>query len=269
MTTRRSYRNAFLEDGFVHLPNVFDARTVDLALRCWQWSIENAGPSSSRVLPDSLVFTDDLSTARTVPTDSDGFFYQDVSNPASEPIYEPLLTSPAIANVLTSLLDRGPAWYIGEQVFLKEGNSPDTAWHQDTGDFMARGDELIALWIPLDTLDADTSLGLVRGSHKGPVYSSIYGAYKADPIPDVDARPDEFEVVSFACEPGDVVAFHMNCLHGRGKTRPGQRRRSLALRFFGEKTFHDTRMNPRDPRNGKPYARDQRRQVLPVSALTG
>ena len=165
MTPRRSYRNAFLEDGFVHLPNVFDARTVDLALRCWQWSIENAGPSSSRVLPDSLVFTDDLSTARTVPTDSDGFFYQDVSNPASEPIYEPLLTSPAIANVLTSLLDRGPAWYIGEQVFLKEGNSPDTAWHQDTGDFMARGDELIALWIPLDTLDADTSLGLVRGSY--------------------------------------------------------------------------------------------------------
>lgn len=269
MTVTRSYRNTFLEDGFVFLPSVLDSRTVDLALRCWHWSIDNAGPSAARVLPDSLSFTDDLSTARTVPTDSDGFFYQDVSNPASGPIYEPLLSSPSLINVLTSLFDGGPAWYIGEQVFLKEGNSPDTGWHQDTGDFMARGDELIALWIPLDSLDADTSLGMVRGSHKGPVYSSIYGGYKADPIPDVDARPDKFEVVSFACEPGDVVAFHMNCLHGRAKTRAGQRRRSVALRFFGEETFYDTRMNPSDPRNGKPYSRDQRRQVLPVPTPTG
>ena len=265
MTPQSSFRSTFLEDGFVHLPNVLDAETVELALRCWQWSIDNAGPNSALVLPDSLVFTDDLKVARAVPSDSDGFFYQDVGNPASEPVYEPLLRSPAIANVLTRLLDGGPAWYIGEQVFLKEGNSPDTGWHQDTSDFMGRGAELVVLWIPFDSIDAETSLGLVRDSHKGPVYSSIYGRYKADPIPDVDARPDEFEVVSFACEPGDVVAFHMNCLHGRGKTRPGQQRRTLALRFFGEETFFDTKMNPSDPRNGKPYERDQRLKVLPVA----
>ena len=270
MTSQHSFRDEFLEDGFTHLPKALDAESVQLALRCWQWSIDHPGPTSALVLPDSLVFTDDLSTARASSGSSDdGFFYQDNSNPASKRIYEPLLANPAITALLTSLFHGGPAWFIGEQVFLKEGNSPATGWHQDASDFSARGDELVVLWITFDSVDEETSLGLVRGSHRGSVYSSIYGRYEADPIPDLDAHPDKFEVVSFACEPGDVVAFHMGCLHGRGRTRPGQHRHTLALRFIGEETFFESRSDPRDPRNGKPFGRRKLRQVLPAGTHSG
>ena len=116
----------------------------------------------------------------------------------------------------------------------------------------------------MDAVDEETSLGLVRGSHKGPVHSSIYGRFEAAPIPNVDDLPHEFEVVSYACDPGDVVVFHMGCLHGRGPTRPGQSRRALALRFIGEQGFFESRTDPGDPRNGEPFRRGRLAQVLPA-----
>jgi ectoine hydroxylase-related dioxygenase (phytanoyl-CoA dioxygenase family) len=46
-------------------------------------------------------------------------------------------------------------------------------------------------------------------------------------------------VVSWPVEPGDVVFFHFRTLHGGAPTRAGQRRRTLTLRFFGERTHYD------------------------------
>ena len=261
------FREAFLRDGFLHVAGVLDAQTVETALACWTWSMENPGPRSARVFRDSIVLADDEAAARLLPSNENGFFYQDTGHRESRPIYEPLITSPAIVNLPTDLLDGGRAWFLGEQVFLKAGNTPATGWHQDISDVPARGNDLIALWITFDALDDETSLGLVRGSHKGPVHSSIYGQFEADPIPNVDDLPNEFEVVSRACDPGDVIAFHMGCLHGGGPTRPGQMRRSLTLRFVGEQCVFESRTNPDDPRNGEPFRRRQLRQVLPVVPL--
>ena len=260
----QSLRKAFLEDGFVHVPGALDPETVDMALQCWTWSMGNPGPAAARVLPGSLAFVDDVSAARAVPSAEEGFFYQDLDNPASPKIYEGLLKSPAITSLVEGLFDNNQAWFIGEQVFLKEPNSPDTSWHQDISFVNARGEDIVVLWITFDATDEDTGLGLVRGSHRGPVYDRIYGGGTGKPIPNVEARQSEFEIVSYACEPGDVVAFHMSCLHGRGRTRPGQKRRTLALRFFGERCFFESRADPHDPRNGQPYGRKQYRQILPV-----
>ena len=262
-----SVRDAFLKDGFVHVRNALDRQTVETALACWTWSTENPGPGSARVFRDSLAHVDDPAAARLLPSAEDGLFYQDISNPDSYPVYEPLINSPAIVRLLTRLLDCERAWFLGEQVFLKEGNTPGTGWHQDISDVSARGNDLIALWIAFDAVDEETSLALVRGSHKGPVYSSIYGRFEAAPIPNMDALPDEFEVVSYACDPGDVVVFHMGCLHGGGPTRPGQSRRTLALRFIGEQCYFESRSDPRDPRNGEPFGRARLPQVLPGRCL--
>ena len=258
-----SMRNAFLLDGFLHIPQALDAETVEAVSACWSWSIAHPGPAAARLYRDSLVRVDGQAAARLLPGEENGFFYQDIGNAASRPVYERLLGNPAIVGLLADLLEGERAWFLGEQVFLKEGNTPATGWHQDISDIPARGDDLVVFWITLDAVDEETGLGLVRGSHRGPVYSSIYGQFEADAIPDVDERPDEFEVVSHACEPGDVVVFHMGCLHGRGHTRPGQRRRSLALRFIGERCFFESRTNPGDPRNGEPFRREGLRQVLP------
>ena len=60
---------------------------------------------------------------------------------------------------------------------------------------------------------------------------------------------------------------HMGCLHGGEPTRPGQSRRTLALRFIGEQCLFKSRSDPRDPRNGEPFGRARLPQVLPGRCL--
>ena len=72
----------------------------------------------------------------------------------------------------------------------------------------------------------------------------------------MDQAPEDFDVVTFPCEPGDIVAFHLGCLHGGAPTRADQTRRTLALRFIGADCHFDSRTRHDDPRNGQPYQRD-------------
>ena len=110
----------------------------------------------------------------------------------------------------------------------------------DNSDVAVEGPDTVALWIPLEPLGPPplpAPLEFVRGSHVnscGRVYSSLYGAHVGDPIPDVQAAPEDYDVVSFPCELGDVVCFHFATLHGGGATTgAGQRRRTVTLRYFG------------------------------------
>jgi ectoine hydroxylase-related dioxygenase (phytanoyl-CoA dioxygenase family) len=247
----------FLEDGLVHVPDALDADTLAATLACWEWSMAHPGPAAARLYTDELVRAADTASARALPRQESGFFYQDIGNPAAAEQYADLVRRPAITELLSRVLASDHAWFLGEQIFLKEGATAATGWHQDISDLPAYGDDLVVLWIPLDPVDADTSLALVPGSHHGPVYSSIYGTYRADDIP----QPEEF--VTFACEPGDIVVFHMGCLHGGGPTRPGQTRRALALRFTGDDAFYVSRSNADDERNGRPFRHDRMLQVLP------
>lgn len=249
-------REQFLEDGFVHVPGALDADTLRIASACWNWSLEHPGPASARLFQDALVLTEDLDAARKVSGSESGFFYQDIGNRHSLSAYQSLLNSDDLRSLLSLLLEQDRAWFLGEQIFLKEPNTPATGWHQDLSDVSASGDDLVVLWIPFDAVDAETSLALVRGSHRGPIYSSIYGRYEAGDIPRVDQAPEQFDIVAFPCEPGDVVAFHLGCLHGGAPTRADQTRRTLALRFIGTDCSFDSRTQRDDPRNGAPYQRD-------------
>ena len=90
---------------------------------------------------------------------------------------------------------------------------------------------------------------MVRRSHRGPKYASVVGGFEGEPIPDVESHPEDFDIVSFATEPGDLVVFHMATLHGKGPTLPGQQRRTLALRYQGSDSDSGGRHN-RNPIGG-------------------
>lgn len=253
-----SLRERFLNDGFVYLPQALDPSALNEALACWRWSMANPGPASARLYHDNLVRVADEAAGRALESSEPGFFYQDISNPEAFAVYENLLRSTTMTTLLRQFVETDAAWFLGEQVFLKAPSTPATGWHQDISDITAIGDDLIVFWIPFDPVDKETSLGLVKNSHRGPIYSSIYGQYRADAIPEVS----KFE--TFACEPGDVVAFHMGCLHGGGPTRENQTRRALALRFAGENVRFSSRAGADDRRNGQPYRHSRMKQVLPA-----
>ena len=103
------------------------------------------------------------------------------------------------------------------------------------------------------------SLEFVRGSHRGVLYNGsrfdldddtapLHQTDALPRLPDIEANRADYDIVSFAVEPGDVVMFHPALLHGGGATRPGMRRRTLTLRFFGANAVYDARPGPAGPR---------------------
>ncbi len=226
----------FRRDGFAYLPGALDANTLRRFERLWLWYLDHPGPASARLFEDALVRAEDVSTARALPSREPGFFYQDIANPGGDAERRQLARLPAIRDIVGAVFARdghlGEGWFVGDQVFLKEPHTPRTGWHQDLSDTDLAGMDTLAVWMSFDPVDAEHALELVRGSHLGPVYSSIYGKFRSQPIPDIERRRAEFDVVGFACEPGDVVLFHFGTLHGGGATGT-LGRRSLALRFVG------------------------------------
>ena len=147
-------------------------------------------------------------------------------------------------------------WYLGEQLFLKEGGSARrTPWHQDTSYLRMLGSQLVACWISLDPLPKEHCLEFVRGSHQGVMFNGsafaahddtapLYKKSKLPRLPDIQAERDGFDILSWDVDPGDVIVFHLGTLHGGAGTAPGLRRRTVSLRFLGPDVVFDGR--PRD-----------------------
>jgi ectoine hydroxylase-related dioxygenase (phytanoyl-CoA dioxygenase family) len=174
-----------------------------------------------------------------------------------------------------------------EQVFLKEGNEARrTPWHQDASYLTVAGPDLAVAWITFDPLKAEDSLEFVPGSHKGTLFDGsrfdvnddTAGLYPGDALPrlpDIEANRRDFRIVSWPIEPGDLVIFHTHTLHGGAPTRAGQRRRTLTLRFFGDRCFYDQRPMRAGPatasvhqrlKNGDPFRDDYFPRLLPKAA---
>lgn len=135
--------------------------------------------------------------------------------------------------------------FFGDQIFVKEpGTRERTAFHQDAGYFEIEGEQCCVLWMPVDpaTLETGTILYL-RGSHSGGklyrpnffvAQTPLPGA-EGEPLPDIEARMEDYAVVHFEAEPGDVIAHHYRTVHGAGGNRSRyQVRRAASLRYCGD-----------------------------------
>jgi ectoine hydroxylase-related dioxygenase (phytanoyl-CoA dioxygenase family) len=168
----------------------------------------------------------------------------------------PLVRETGIDTMVEALWGEGDMWYLGEQLFLKEGGkSRRTPWHQDTSYLRMMGSQLVACWVSLDPLPKEHCLEFVRGSHKGELYNGsafaadddtapLYKQSRLPRLPDIQKRRDEFDILSWDLDPGDLIVFHLGVLHGGGGTVPGMRRRTVSLRFLGPNVMFDGR--PRD-----------------------
>jgi hypothetical protein len=184
--------------------------------------------------------------AYTVYPETGATFYIDTFNAANWDAYVPAFRDTSVPDHVQRLWGSEDVWFFYEQLFLKEGGSMRrTPWHQDSSYLPVAGDNVAVCWISLDPLEEDESLEFVRGSHRGPMFNT--SAFDANDdtkpilddldlprLPDVEAARDDYDIVSWAVEPGDMVVFHANVLHGGAPTRPGRRRRTVSLRYFGD-----------------------------------
>lgn len=222
-------------DGVVHLAGVLDHDRLQMVEEAVEWSLTHPSPNAKLFYPDEPA----------------KFFEDTGAN------HLDLVRRAGIDQIVSALWGGvEDMWYMGEQLFLKEdGSSRRTPWHQDTSYLRIMGSQMVAVWISLEPLPREHCLEFVRASHRGPLYNGsafdsdddtapLYKESLLPRLPDIQARRDDFEILSWDFEPGDVLVFHLGMLHGGAGTAPGMRRRTVSLRFIGPDVVFDGR--PRD-----------------------
>lgn len=165
---------------------------------------------------------------------------------ANETIRRFTFDSP-IGRAAAHLMRSSTSWLYEDLLIFKErATNQPTPWHQDAAQWPMEGRQICSSWLSIDRVTRETgALRFVAGSHNGPLYRPYVPAERqADlqrdahlfegELPDVDAEPQRFEIVSYDTEPGDVVFFHPRTVHaafGSASTHP---RRTLSTRFMGD-----------------------------------
>jgi ectoine hydroxylase-related dioxygenase (phytanoyl-CoA dioxygenase family) len=154
--------------------------------------------------------------------------------------------------IAAALLDSERVNFLGDQMFVKEpGTRERTAFHQDATYFEIEGDKCCVLWIPVDPVTLETgAMMYVRGSHRdGKLYqpnvfvaqTPLPGA-QGEPVPDIEGHLDDYDIVHFDVEPGDVIVHHYRTIHGAGGNKSRyQVRRAASLRYCGDDIRFQTR----------------------------
>ena len=163
-----------------------------------------------------------------------------------------VMESPS-CEIAAALLGSERVHHVLDQMFYKPaGTILPTAWHQDTPYLRVKGDGLCRLWIACDPSPAAATVSVVRGSHRWgvefrpvepedveAVEQKIGGGFSYDSgrfdgslpkVPDIAAHEASFDVMSWDVQPGDVLAFNGNILHGnsRGLAHHPHPRRAFA-----------------------------------------
>src|SRR5262249_22993641 len=152
-------------------------------------------------------------------------------------LFAGLMHDTIIPDIACALTRSEHLWYFGEQLFWKRGQHvPRTPWHQDAPYYKLDGSRSAVLWIALHDLPRDACLQTIRGPHRGPIYNGSTFDPEDDPdpiylegdfprLPDVESNRAAWDIAGWEVKRGDVIVFHIRCMHGGAPTWPGLERR--------------------------------------------
>jgi len=239
----------FWANGAVWLPSVVSRETLSLLAEGVKMNEENPGPYAERLKTDK----------------DQGDFFNDYVQWTSIPPYEQVIRHSNLASVAGRLMKSTKVTFYHEHTLVKSpGMTSPTPWHHDQSYYPIEGKQFVSLWIPLDPIEESSSLQFVAGSHLwgkkfipkkfedqrnyGVEKEGLARSFPGQPNPDLSEKQrsemlNEFEslevnqlawpVIQWACQPGDLVAFHGWTLHG-GSPAPSAMRRVVSLRWAGD-----------------------------------
>lgn len=124
------------------------------------------------------------------------------------------MTDPRLDDCMTGLLGRSP-YAVQTMIYFKPPGARGQALHQDNFYLRAQPGTCIAAWMALDPCDeANGCLQVVPGSHDWPLLCTTK-ADTAISFTDVTVPiPPDAEVVPVIMQPGDVLFFNGQIVHG-------------------------------------------------------
>ena len=178
------------------------------------------------------------------PEDGSARFFQDLCNWQRIPQFEQFIRQSGAAQIAACLMGSKTARFFHDHVLVKEpGSSIRTPWHQDQPYYCVDGAMSVSFWIPLDNVPIESSLECVAGSHRwGKDHrpkrfdgSNLYAEDNYEELPDIDAQREQFDIRSWALEPGDAIAFHFRTIHAAAaNVGRASRRRAFSARWVGD-----------------------------------
>jgi ectoine hydroxylase-related dioxygenase (phytanoyl-CoA dioxygenase family) len=180
-----------------------------------------------------------------------GFFIEDFCNWQHNADYRATVFESPLAHAAGLLMQSRSVRLYHDHMLTKEpGTRAPTPWHQDQPYYNVEGLQNISFWIPVDPVRRHSTLEFVAGSHRGPwlmprsfmdQQAKWFPEGSLADLPDIDADRSRFNILGWALEPGDVVAFHMLALHASAGVDGDRRRRVFSVRFLGDDMRHAPR----------------------------
>lgn len=226
---------AFARDGVICLRQVLSADLVSRLAEGIDACLERPGPKGRN-------FNSDGSSGRFA---GDVFMWT-----FEEAIRDFLLRSP-LAEVAAAFMHSQTAVHMLDQMFVKEPHTPARSpWHQDQTYMYADGEQLISIWVAVDPVTHDSgAVEWIRGSHRsGTLYQATgfdpnitYETDDYEPLPDIDPHLEDYDIVSYETDPGDIIVNHLRTLHAAPGNTTRRRRRAVAFRFTGDDAYYVVR----------------------------
>ena len=183
--------------------------------------------------------------------DDPGQFFEDFCNWQENEFYQRFIFESRMGEAAALLMQSKVARLYHDHVLVKApGTRQRTPWHQDQPYYNITGRQNCSFWIPVDPVPEHASLKLIAGSHLGPwlmprtfmdQQAKWFPEGSLAELPDIDADPEQFPIVRFAIDPGDVVCFHMLTLHAAPGIDGANKRRVFSLRLLGDDVRHAPR----------------------------
>ena len=154
------------------------------------------------------------------------------------------------------ILDSKNINFFYDQLLVKEPKTKEpTPWHHDLPYWPIRGNHIISFWVGFDKVTKDTgAVKYIKGSHKwnkffAPAsfgkdtrFDDNYKEMGLEPMPDINSNLEDYELLSWDVNPGDIIVHHPLVIHGSsGNFSSDTRRRGLALRYIGDDVTWDDR----------------------------
>jgi len=199
-----------------------------------------AGLARNVANPDSYRFPAE-STAPGEP----GRFFDSYCNWPLIPEYRDFVFHSPAASIAGQVMQATQAQFFHEHAFLKEpGTQKATPWHQDMPYYCVTGNQTCSVYVALDQVDLDLSVKYVKGSH---LWDKLYhpkvwldgedfntADKTMEPVPDISANLDAYDIASWALEPGDTILFTFRTLHGTSDGEMRKGRSAFSTRWMGD-----------------------------------
>lgn len=224
---------AYQRDGAVLIKNLLSADEVECLREAIDWNVANPGPLGAIASQD----------------DDPGSFFEDFCNWQRVPGYQRVIFGSSLPAAAATLMGSETVRLYHDHLLVKQANTRQpTPFHQDQPYYNIEGNQNVSFWIPVDPVPREASLDFVRGSHRdGKWYMPrTFQTEQAKWFPEgtlADApKPEDIgsdQMLGWALEPGDALAFHMLTMHGsQGST---SLRRAFSVRVLGDDIVHAPR----------------------------